>query len=327
MFWAFESSRYPLTFLFAVLTLAVKEDAATYIIIFALYLILSRRKPIHGAVLGIFSLVYFVSAMNILENYAEYYARLYANDSPNPAIAGPMINRFDNLIINKEDGLLGAVKTALTNPGYLLTQLFETKDAGWGKIVYVLQLFLPLGFLPFLTYKPSRWLLISPVLLNLLTDYKYQYDIGFQYHFGISAFLIYAALLNLSELKFEGRRFLLSIAAASCCILFSSTILPKTASYTDKWQSNREIYQKMEEILDTIPSDASVCASSSLIAHIADRSEIYALNYHRNEGDVDYLVFDARYSVDENILRAYRNQGYSICENHEDLILIMSKYE
>ena len=32
--------------------------------------------------------------------------------------------------------------------------------------------------------------------MNLLTYYKYQYDILYQYHFGISAFLIYAAILQ-----------------------------------------------------------------------------------------------------------------------------------
>ena len=40
-----------------------------------------------------------------------------------------------------------------------------------------------------LARRPGRLLLLAPLLLNLLTQYRYQYDIGFQYSFGIAAFL------------------------------------------------------------------------------------------------------------------------------------------
>ncbi|MBR3999989.1 MAG: DUF2079 domain-containing protein, partial [Clostridia bacterium] len=156
VFYFYETRRFAFMYLFAVLTLFVKEDAAVYIIIFAVFLILSRRNVIHGAILGILAAGYFVAAMEILELSAAYYAEKYAGTTPNPPIDGPMINRFANLIADKDDGLLGAVKTALLNPGYLLTQLFTTTDDGWGKVVYAVQLFLPLGFLPFLSTKPSR---------------------------------------------------------------------------------------------------------------------------------------------------------------------------
>jgi len=325
VFYFYETRRFPLMYLFAVLTLFVKEDAAVYIVIFAVFVMFSRRNILHGAVLGILAVVYFSAAMKILDASAAYYAELYADATPNPAIAGPMQYRFENLIANEEDGLLGAVKTALFNPGYLLTQLFTTADEGWGKLIYFFQLFLPLGFLPFLTLKPSRWLLLAPILINLLTNYKYQYDIVYQYHFGISAFLIYAAVGNLAELKLPKKRYFAGFSAALCCCFCVITVLPKTASYIENYKNNGDVYREMEVILDEIPGDASVCASSSLVAHLADRDEIYALNFHGNEPDVDYVVFDARYQIDEKSFSAYADHGYEVIAEYEDMLLIMKK--
>ena len=324
-FYFFEKEKYPLMYLFAFLTLCVKEDAAIYVILFALFLMLSRRKPLHGWILMLTSAAYFATALVILQRGGNYYAELYANASPNPAISGPMINRFNNLIFDSGSGLLGAIKTAIVNPGYLLTQLFTTPDNGWEKVIYFIQLFLPLGLIPFVTKKASRWLLIVPVLMNLLTNYQYQYDVGFQYHYGITAFLIYVTVLNLPDLHAPTRKTLLSIAAVACCCLYLSTVLPSLSSNYERYESGKENYKQMEAILDTIPEDASVCCSTMLLAHIADRDEIYELKYHGNEGDVDYIVIDGRRKDDVARVRAFTSQGYTVKEEHEGLIIILTK--
>lgn len=325
MFYFFEREKYPFMYLFAFLTFTVKEDAAFYVVLFALFVLLSRKKFLHGGILMLASLAYFGIAMSILEASSAHYAELYADATPNPAIGGPMINRFDNLIFDTAEGLVGAVRTALVNPGYLLTQLFTTTKVGFEKFVYFFQLFLPLGFLPFCTKKASRWLLIAPVLMNLLTNYQYQYDIGFQYHFGISAFLVYASAMNLPELHAPNRKTILSFAASACLCMYLVTVIPKYATYYERWQTGHENYQKMDEILDTIPEDASVCCSTFLLAHVADRDEVYELNYHGNVGDIDYVIFDARYAIDEKQLNAYLDQGYTVKEEHEGLLLILEK--
>ena len=127
MFYFFEREKYIPMYGFAVLTLLVKEDAAIYVIFFALYVFLSRKKFLHGIILALGAAAYFMIALAILEGSAAYWADFYASDTPNPSIAGPMINRFDNLIFDKDKGLLDAILTALRNPGYLLTQFFSTQ--------------------------------------------------------------------------------------------------------------------------------------------------------------------------------------------------------
>ncbi len=325
MFYFFELEKYPFMYLFAFLTLMVKEDAAIYIILFALFVLLSRKKFLHGGILMLGSLAYFGIALAILQATSSYYAELYADATPNPSISGPMINRFNNLIFDSAKGLIGVIKTALVNPGYLLTQLFTTSKSGWEKFMYFFQMFLPLGLLPFCTKKVSRWLLIVPVLMNLLTNYQYQYDIGFQYHFGIIAFLVYVAIMNLPEMHAPNRKILVSIAAAACCCMYLVSVLPKYTTYSKKWEAGKDTYKQMDEILDTIPEDASVCCSSFLLAHVADREEVYELRYHGDVGDTDYVIFDARYKIEEDQLNAFLDQGYVVKEEHEGMLLILEK--
>jgi uncharacterized membrane protein len=251
----------------------VKEDAAVYIILFAAFMILARKKYIHGIVLAIVSLAYFGIALDVLEASAASYRDMYQSASPNPGISGPMINRFNNLILDAADGLKGVVHTALVNPGYLLTQLFTTSDSGWGKVTYFIEMFFPLALIPFCTKKVSRWLLIVPVLMNLLTNYQYQYDTGFQYHFGITAFLIYVTAMNLPDLKAPTRRTMVSIAAAVCCCFYLANVLPTMSSYQKRWEKGEETYKQMDAILDTLPEDASLNVGARRDRHITLRSE------------------------------------------------------
>ncbi len=316
MFYFFEREKYLPMYLFAFAVLLVKEDAAMYVIMFAVFVLLGRKKYIHGASLIAGALAYFALALYLLETFGD----------------GVMVNRFDNLIFNKDDGLLGAVKTALLNPGFLLTQLFTTKAGDWKKLIYIFQMFLPLGFLPFITRKQSRWLLMAPMLMNLLTYYQYQYDIGFQYNFGVSAFLIYAFLMNAPDLRPATRRNLVSFGAAACCCLYLITVVPKLDSYIARWDKGKETYQQMDAILDTLPEDASLCVSSMLLAHVADRDVIYQIDYHKDDQgnikpDTDYVVFDGRGGYYNDKAKEYRDaylaHGYTVYEEHEGLIVIL----
>ncbi|MBR5453705.1 MAG: DUF2079 domain-containing protein [Clostridia bacterium] len=324
-FYFFEREKWAGMYIFAALTLTVKEDAAIYLILFALYALISKKKYYHGSILALGAFAYFAVALTVLSSSSAYYRELYAASTPNPPIGGPMIDRFSNLIYDQSDGLAGAVKTALLNPGYLLTQLFTAEDNGWGKILYFIMMLLPLGFIPFFTKKPSRWLLIAPILMNLLTAYNYQYNLKYQYHFGITAFLMYAVITNLPDLKPVLRRNVISIAAVACCCLYMTSVLPTLKENRDDYKANLDKYTQMEEILDTIPKDASVCCSTFLLSHLADRDEVYELYYHGNVGDVDYVIFDARSAIDNEQLTAYVDQGYEVKGSHPGLLIILQK--
>lgn len=325
LFYCFEAKRWWGMYLAAALVLCVKEDAAVYILLFSLYVLLSRRNWRHGVLLLLLGAVYFAVALTLLERQGDYYAALYAADTPNPLLGGPMINRYENLIYRKEDGLLGAIKTALLNPGYVLTQLLGTPKNEWGKLSYLMQMLLPVGFLPCFTAKSARWLLLTPLCLNLLTQYAYQYDLGFQYHFGILAFLLYASIGNLGDLHASLRKNALCVALCACLCFYTVGVLPSLGTQVDGWKTNRQTFLQMEEILDTIPADASVCCSTFLLSHLAERAEVYELFYHGNAADVDYVIFDIRHEKDQKQIYAYRRQGYTVMAEYENLLLILQK--
>ena len=184
---------------------------------------------------------------------------------------------------------------------------------------------LPLGFLPFFTVKTSGWLLLSPILINLLTNYSYQYNIGYQYHFGILAFFIYASVMNLSELRISLKRNILGFAIAACMCFYVVYIPSNLVYYQRAWNQKKETYMQMDEILNTLPRDASVACPGYILPHIADRREIYELHYHGNEGDVDYVVLDGRSSIDQKQLEIFLQQGYVVWQEHDGLLTILKK--
>ena len=304
----YEKKRYLPMYVSALCVLSVKEDAAIYLLLFALYILISERAYLHGAILAAISVGYFLLCAHLLKTNGE----------------GMMSNRFENLIYDQNDGLIGAVRTVLANPGYFLTQVFGIEDGGgFDKLVYALQMLLPLGFLPFCAKKPSRWLLLSPILFNLATQYLYQYDIGFQYHFGITAFLFWAAIKNLPELNGETRRTLSGIAAAACLCLYLMNVLPFLNHYRELWRDYKDDYRAADALLETVPEEASVAASTFLLPHLASREVIYETHYHGYKTDVDYVALDLRNRVEQARRDLYLAQGHTVWNECGEWIVIL----
>ncbi len=324
----FEKEKWLPMYIFAVGVLTVKEDAAVYVVIFALYVLISKKKYLHGILLACLGVAWFGVVTTILNNQADYWSEYYRalGETPNPSIAGVMVNRFDNLIYDKDAGLFGAVKTLITNPGYVLTQLFNTSSGGIGKLVYTIQMILCLGITPLVAKKASRWLLLAPMLINLLTMYQYQYNIGFQYSFGITAFLFYATVQNIPDMNIHLKRNLLSVGAAVCLCFYIVAVIPSLGSYCDKWSKGKEKYTHMEQVLKTLPDDASLNVSSPIVAHVSDHDIVYEINYHKAETDVDYVVFYYPY-LDKDVKKKYLNAGYTVWQDIEGELLILKKGE
>ena len=169
-------------FVFALLTLMVKEDAAIYVAFIALFVFFSQRQRLKGIGLFIMTVCYFFFAIFMISQFGE---------------EGTMLgSRYQN-IIGANDSFLALVTTFVVNPALYAAEIF-TAD----KLIYALNMLLPLAFLPLITRKPSRFLLLGPFLImNLVTDYQYQYDLGFQYSFGSGALLIYLAAINVADLS------------------------------------------------------------------------------------------------------------------------------
>lgn len=307
MFLFYELNKKIPMFIFAFLVLMVKEEAFAYVFIFALYILVSRKDYKKGIALMVISLVYFGCAVFYISHFGE----------------GIMSNRFANLKL-PEEGLSGVIKTVFKTPMLVFNELFRSPSSDGGKLIYFLQLFLPLAMLPFMTKKFSRLILICPLLINFLSDYYYQCDLGKQYSFGMTAFLFYVSIINLNEIKERKGVYISLSAAVMSLVMMLSLLYPRVVSYSLSYDMNRQSYERITQVLDEIPEDASVTASTFFVPRLSQRKVIYEQYYH-DAVDTDYLVLDLRGTTSVKVAeieQPYIDAGYKMIVNDEGLIRV-----
>lgn len=316
LLYGIDRKNIPLTAVAAVLTLAVKEDAAVYVAVAALWLIVksllhrekSNRDLIMGAALLAVSLGWFFAVTGYLTNHGD----------------GVMTNRYKNFMYDGSDSLITVVKAVLLSP---MKALYECVDPE--KLKFIALTLLPLLGLPLLTRRYERYLLLIPyVLMNLMSDYTYQHDIFFQYTYGSSAFLFYLTLVNLADLKGSTRKWIvLLMAVAVSAVCFGTQVVPKAKWYPEKLAMHRQEYAEIREELGKIPQDAAVASATFYTTHLSARDVIYDIKYCTREHlmDAAYVVLDPGVSGDfkkyadeegengyENLRALLEEQGYDL---------------
>lgn len=293
MFFFFEKKKTVPAFIFAILAMGVKEDAPVYVAVFALYLVLSNKDKIRGTVLGVLSVTYFGVVTKLMSIYG----------------LGIMSNRYENFIFREDGGLVDVIVNIFKNPAYVLSQIVNAD-----KTEFIIYMFIPLALLPFIIKKPSRIILLIPVILvNLMTNYIYMYDIGFQYVYGSSAFLIYLSIMNTCDLPSKLQKKLMLCALFATFICFSSACMGYTQNY-NIYKNQKEKIAVINEAISLIPDDASVTASTFLVAPLYDRDVIYQYEY--TDKQTEYIVLDLRY-----VNKKYNIDDYIDNEDYEEVYL------
>jgi len=308
VFYFFEKGKNLHFFIFSILTLLVKEDAFIYLLIFSLYIIISKNNYKIGLKLLLLSIIYFFIVSYFMNKFG----------------LGIMSDRYENLIFDNS-GLIGAIKTIILNPGYVLKEMLTNPSNNFDKIIYLLKLFMPLSFIPFITNKTSRYILLVPVLINILTNYVYMYDITFHYSYGIIAFIFYLLILNIKDLNFNKIILYIPISLMITLISYYCLVIPTLFDNIDTYKNNKEDYKIINNALKTIPTDASVSSSTFYLPHLTNRSIMYETYYHENKLDIDYVVLDMRYSDELKTLEFYKNNGYNVILDKKELITILKK--
>ena len=291
-------------YIFMLLTFSVKEDAAVYVAFIALYFILSGRKKLHGTIILLSSVAYFVFAVSFLKAFGE----------------GAMTGRFDNFITDQNLGLADVIITIFKNPAYFISQCISEE-----KLLFILFMLLPLAFLPILSKKWSQFILVGPmILINLMSDYTYQHSIYFQYVYGTMAILFYVAILNVKDCPKNLKKYLVPLATVFSIIIFAFSISPKM-TYVNRLDVNREDYVKIRAALDTIEEDASVLSTTFYMPYLSQRKEIYEIEYCVK--DTDYIVIDTRYASADANREKIDMTKYELILEEENLVEIYSKKE
>ena len=221
LFYGIDRKDSIITAVATVLTLMVKEDAAVYVAVVALYLLLRsllRRDKKWGLAAGglmlIAALGWFAAVTGYLATFGD----------------GVMTYRYDNFMYDDSGSLITVVKAVLLCP---MKAVFECVDAE--KLTFIGMTMGALAFLPLVTRRYERLILLIPYLLvNLMSDYQYQHDIFFQYTYGSTACLIYLVLVNLVDWKRDLHRILaLSLALCISIGCFWNQIVPKAKRYPE----------------------------------------------------------------------------------------------
>lgn len=312
-----------LTGLFSVLTLAVKEDAAVYVAIAALYTIIhcavnnskrNRKMLVTGIGILVISIVWFLLVTDYLATHGD----------------GVMTYRYNNFIYDDSGSLFTVIKAVILCPMKMLYECVDTE-----KLLYLAQTLIPLLALPLITRKYERYLLLIPyILLNLMSDYQYQHDVMFQYNFGSSAFLLYLTAVNLADFKWKLPR-LLALGTAVCVSFgfFTSLILPSVQNVVTNYAKNTAYYQGLSQALDLIPDDASVAAHHFYVTPLSNREQLYDLhNYCSSETILrcEYVVIktdcNSRYynsdlSGTAQLIAMLESNGYQIINTYGSMAI------
>ena len=257
----------------SLLLLLVKEDAPVYLAVVALYFLFSGKQKRKALAL----LLMAVSAFVLITQLMGIYGEGVMSDS-----------RYGDYIYD-DGGLLTVIKACLQNPAYAVRQIFREE-----KLLFILEMLAPLAFLPLLTRRPSRLILFIPFLLvNLMTSYVYQYNVGFQYVYGSGALLFFLALINAAE--WDRNRARLLLCALLCSVIVFAGGSAHRIGFIAQYNATEQIRTEIDTALAMIPEDAPVAASTLLVANLSSRDVVYELETTKNARECAYIAVDLRF--------------------------------
>ena len=181
---------------------------------------------------------------------------------------------------------------------------------------------MPLGFIPLYSKDKKNYLLLVPLLLTMITTYKYSYSITFHYSYGIIAFLFYLFVRNVKEIKTKDYLLLCLIVGI---ITYRTYAFPYLHDKIVDYDKNKNELIKVEKLIKDIPKEASVNASAFMVPHLVNRDIIYEVYYHNDIPDTDYVVLDTRYIDYMKHYKNYIDNGYIKYKELENRIIILKK--
>ncbi len=298
-----EQRRIPAA-VFALLVLCVKEDAFIYVAAVALWMLLSGRDRWFAVGTIAVSLLWFVFACAMI--------RLSGGEI--------MSDRFANFTASADGGnLLTAVRTCFYDIGYLIREVFSGAETevyseltySGQKLEFVLWLCAPLLFTPFAGKRSVQLVLLIPLLVvNLMPDWMYQFDIDFQYTYGTAALLLVSALLTVSGWGPSGRRLFFCGALSLCMVFTVSAVYPKAQRSIARYYNNKAEYNATADALKSIPADASVTAYGYMMPHLYYVDDLHACpDYYAPLEQTEYYILDTRYDTDSHTKKMLAAMG------------------
>ncbi|MDC0835431.1 hypothetical protein AY599_22580 [Leptolyngbya valderiana BDU 20041] len=270
---AMEKRWWWLFWLMAVVLLMVREDSGIGLFGVGVYMVLSRRFPRRGLAVCALSFGYILILTNlIMPLFSEDISERF------------MIERFGQYAEGDEASTLEIIWGILSNPLRLIGELFTPLGR---TIAYLLGQWLPLAFVP--AASGAAWSIAGfPLLKLFIARGQSVLSINIRYALTVVPGLFYGAILwwSVRPQLFEKtavRQFWTFCIALSVLITISanpnrtlSFLVPDSidpwvkVSLSRQWEHARAIYP----LLDRVPEDASVSATTYIVPHLSSRREI-----------------------------------------------------
>lgn len=259
------------TIVFCALTLTVKEDAAIYIMAIALYIILSQKKYLLGGGILAGAVVYFVFAASMVATFGD----------------GVMTSRLENYMAAGESGFGAVIKTCFGNIGYLLSQVFTAE-----KLMFVVWMLLPVGFAPFFSRNKSLLVLLIPMaVVNLMSNWQYQYNVSYQYTYGSAALIVFMLIVTVAAKNVKAKNSLLLFSLSMCIVMSFSLFVPRVVYYAGCNERSADTTSGYNELISQIPEDAEITANGFFIPHMYYFKNLYQYpNYYAESKQTEYLL-------------------------------------
>jgi len=307
LIWAYENDKIKLTILFTILTLLIKEDSAILVAFLSLYYFISQKKRKLAAGLLALSILYFLSAITLLSSYGN-----------------GVLGYMTNFTIEGKSGMVQMVLSLILNPAYSLLQCLQVPE----KLYYLLFLVLPLNTILFVNKKYVRMIILFPfILMNLMPNYDALYTLQYQYHFGITVFLFYILVQNISEISSERVKVWALYSLFAVMILFVPTSLKTAIKCGITFYSEHETNDQIRTMLDQIPASASINISPKLLPYLYDHKEVYPITSLLT---TDYVIFDQRKEMmmyEDEIFEKYYSEGYELIAQIDQVMKIYKKLD
>jgi len=283
-FYFIEIEKWKWAILFLTLAAFTQEDAILVVMFVGIYLLLRKGEPrtmaspslVRGKWLSkerkigfavfVLSLLWFFISVNVIM----------------PALGGGLLrlDRYTNLGATPLEILTNIIR----HQGLLYETVFTSS-----KISYLFWLFMPVSFLPLLSWR-TLILLIPGLLQNLLTSYEPQFSSSYQYDASLVAGIfvgsIYglATLQKISHLRWQGFLKWGFVGLILAVFVIRSPAGPQhfpTSLF--KENPHRQAFRILTNI---IPPEVSVAANTNLVPHLAKREHIHLLGAEPSPVDV-----------------------------------------
>src|SRR5512133_1655880 len=316
-----ESRRWVWATLFVLLTLSIREDVAVGLGFLGGLMLLSGRRPKDGLFLLIVGGAYFVVMKGVVMHKA-----MGGSDA--------FVHQYRLLIPEGDRGFNGVIKTILSNPLYTLSTMMERQ-----KLVYFLQVALPLAFLP-LRRPIGLWAAVPGFLFTLLsTEYPPLLMISFQYTSYWIAQLFPASLLNLRWMDQQIRAGVRTSAwKGSWIAALAVAILSTSYQYGAMFQNDNTMggfgryhfgsdasdYRRradLNALIAMVPPKAKVAASENIVPQVSNRPDAYTLRIA--VFDADYILFrlPSPSHERENVLEELERDTFGILAQRGEFVL------